>query len=68
MSAAGMKQSRHGVEGRKPSRGNPNPEDGTERAGFGPREVDLRRLMCCREAKPMRGAGPPPADWLGFAG
>jgi len=29
MSAAGVKENRHGIEGRKPSRGWPNPEGGT---------------------------------------
>jgi len=33
MSAVGMKQGRHGLGGRKPSRGWPNPEGGTQRAG-----------------------------------
>jgi hypothetical protein len=33
-SAAGVKQNRHGAEGRKPSRGYPNPEGGTRRAGL----------------------------------
>jgi hypothetical protein len=33
MSAAGMKQDRHGLAGRKPSRGSPNPEGGAGRAG-----------------------------------
>jgi hypothetical protein len=33
MSAAGTKQGRQGFEGRKPSRGWPNPEGGTKRAG-----------------------------------
>jgi len=33
MSAAGVKQSRQGTEGSKPSRGSRNPEDGTQRAG-----------------------------------
>jgi hypothetical protein len=28
-----MKQNRQGIEGRKPSRGYPNPEGGTKRAG-----------------------------------
>jgi hypothetical protein len=32
-SAAGVKESRRGIEGRKPSRGSPNPEGGTKRAG-----------------------------------
>jgi hypothetical protein len=56
MSAAGAKQNRRGIEGRKPSRGQPNPEGGTERVGK-TREKWTSDPVCCREQKPMRGAG-----------
>jgi hypothetical protein len=54
--AAGTKQGRHGLGGRKPPRGQPNPAGGTQRVWHGLRTVDLRSLMCQREEKPMRGA------------
>jgi hypothetical protein len=67
MSAAGVKENRHGMAGRKPSRGDQTLK--AERSGSAnPREVDLRSFMCCREQKPMRGPEPLRRDQVGVVG